>query len=29
MESVLAVYQRPYDRDFPVICLDLEELLDT
>ena len=22
MESVLEVYQRPYDPDFPVVCLD-------
>jgi len=22
MESVLEVYQRPYDPDFPVVCID-------
>ena len=22
MENVLAVYKRPYSRDFPVICMD-------
>ena len=22
MEDVLEVYQRPYDRDFPVVCMD-------
>jgi hypothetical protein len=30
MESVLEVYQRPYDQDFPLLCLDeqLKQLVE-